>query len=398
MNISIINLSSPYNSNWSYIENLLPIYLNPSSNNITLFANHLQYTMDNKINFVKSELVMNNNHVEVIKIRFLFTNSRFFNFFNSRIRIYTCDLNKTVEEKKPDLIIVIGLNFLNLSTLLRHLKKKNPRLKIFFYSGATDLNSAGSFLSKYILHRKLYRGMIKSTLKLVDKVYLGSERALNFFENNYSTLSDYRITHLGVDEIAIKESLLISKVELRKKWNFKSSDFIIIFGGKIVKEKNLQNLIDGFLMYENPNSKLIIFGEISKEVLADVESKINVHNCVEFLGWQEPRKIYELLNISDLAVFSGSKSSLWEVVVALGVPLIAKRWHGYEYLDFGGNVKWIGNNDPKSIYSAILELSDEKTLNSMRLIANSNGIEKLSYASFANTILSDFYGELDDTK
>lgn len=387
-----MNLSSPFNKNWSYIENILPKYLISPKNRITVIANFLQYTNDNKISTSFSEPNEIVNDIEIKRINFLFTNNSIFDWFNSRIRLYE-DFNPLLENINPDLVFLIGLNFTNLFSTVKFLKTSGK--VVFAFHGATSYHSGKGILSKYLVHRFYYKILISFSQKYLDKIYFGSEAALDFYKLNYLIPTKYDISHLGVDSIEINTVLENkTKEKLRLKYSFSSDDFIIIYGGKIDKKKNSISLIKAFMTFQNYNYRLIIFGEINDDVKDEFNSLVKDDSRIIIFGWANPISIYELFFISDLGIFSGTKSSLWEVAVAVGLPLIARKWEGYGYLDFGGNIYWLEKYDYISISESIINIVKGDKLKKMSIIASENGMKNLSYSNFANEILLDYHDKI----
>jgi glycosyltransferase involved in cell wall biosynthesis len=54
-----------------------------------------------------------------------------------------------------------------------------------------------------------------------------------------------------------------------------------------------------------------------------------------YVGWVKPGEIYQYYMASDVAVYPGGQSVLWQQAIACGLPLICKYWYGCEYLDLG---------------------------------------------------------------
>jgi glycosyltransferase involved in cell wall biosynthesis len=310
-------------------------------------------------------------------------------FLNSKIRIYS-NLLRLLNEIMPDLIYINGLQMFDLYTIIKF-KKLHSKVIIFGELSATFDNSAKTLLSKLFLHKLFYKKIIQDSLPYIDKIYYGSSASLTFSSSIYSTSVTSDILPLGVDDNLIDLTLRLSVDKLREKYYVDKDSFVFITGGKIDNNKKVYELIDAFRRIPIKKMSLIIFGDFT-EPSRSLMDYINSDRRIRLLGWRSSTAIHELFRLSDVAVFPGSKSALWESAIAMGLPLIAQFWRGMEYIDFDGNIYYLLNNgDVSEIYRSMLELHNNIILrNNMSKIAKENGLLNLSYRNVANKILIDY--------
>jgi glycosyltransferase involved in cell wall biosynthesis len=290
----------------------------------------------------------------------------------------------------PDLIYINGLQMFDLYTIIKF-KKLHSKVIIFGELSATFDNSAKTLLSKLFLHKLFYKKIIQDSLPYIDKIYYGSSASLSFSSSIYSTSLTSDILPLGVDDNLIDLTLKLSVDKLREKYYVDKDSFVFISGGKIDNNKKVYELIDAFRRIPIKKMILIIFGDFT-EPSKSLMDYINSDRRIRYLGWRTSTAIHELFRLSDVAVFPGSKSALWESAIAMGLPLIAQFWRGMEYIDFDGNIYYLFNNgDVSEIYHSMLELHNNIILrNNMSKIAKENGLLNLSYRNVANKILIDY--------
>jgi 1,2-diacylglycerol 3-alpha-glucosyltransferase len=92
----------------------------------------------------------------------------------------------------------------------------------------------------------------------------------------------------------------------RPTFNLTEKDFIFLFVGRIVKEKNLEVLIKASkrIVKEIPNAKFIIAGKGPEEnYYKDLVNKEGVQDLFRFLGFVPDSKIYSLFKSADIFIF-----------------------------------------------------------------------------------------------
>ena len=377
-------LCGPFIPGWTYKENLLTTYFSDFIDT-SVIANRMGFRSNsNKIEFVDEH--NDRTFLKVIRIKL---NGIIPKIINEKLRIYSRLYDALIAES-PDFIFVNGLQFLSLHQVIKY-KRAYPEVRVFGELNATSENSASNIISDLILHRIIYRKLIKNCIKYFDKVYYGSQAALEFSVQKYLTDSEYPILPLGVNDFKIKKILEMNNKVILKKFNFSNEDRIIVSGGKFDKHKNLMPLIKAFLEINKSKVRLVIFGSIVEEN-EELSHLIDENESIEFIGWLDENTMYELFKVSHIAVFPGSKSAIWESAIALGVPLIAQFWSGMDYIDFGGNIEYLhGNGNQTEIKRAIEKLLvDEKLLSNMRRLALEQGLIKLAYSTQAEKIIQDF--------
>lgn len=145
--------------------------------------------------------------------------------------------------------------------------------------------------------------------------------------------------HNGIDlmNFTIKESVAISRQEI----GFSESDFVMVYSGRINKDKGVSELIDAMLLLKDiPDIKLMIiggsfFGNTDHEDKFILQLKVKakaIQDRIVFTGFIPYKNMPDYLQIADIAVIP----SIWNdpfpttelEAQAMGLPIITTRRGG----------------------------------------------------------------------
>ena len=155
----------------------------------------------------------------------------------------------------------------------------------------------------------------------------------------------------------------------RKQIGFTDNDFVMVYSGRINKEKGVSELIDAMLLIQNiPNIKLMIIGGTffgtsdNKDDFVDSlkEKAKTIEDRIIFTGFIPYQNVPDYLNLADISVLP----SMWEEpfgltiveALAVGLPLVTTRSGGIPEICEG--VATIVEKDGvvSNLASAILDL------------------------------------------
>ena len=158
------------------------------------------------------------------------------------------------------------------------------------------------------------------------------------------------------------------KEDIRKDLSLTDKDFIVVTGGKIDRTKNIHLLMQAVSELEG-KAKLIVFGQPNNE-MENIINELSKDGNIRFLGWIPSDKAYDYFLASDLAVFPGTHSVLWEQACACGIPCVFKDWEGMHHVDTGGNCKFLHRDSTEEIKEVISEIIGSKEkYNEMKQVA-----------------------------
>lgn len=155
-----------------------------------------------------------------------------------------------------------------------------------------------------------------------DKIIKNTKKIICVSKYIQSTLEKYKIAENkfvvlrnGVDENKFNSEISENKrLEIRKKYNIKKDNIVLIYTGRIVPEKGVLELVKAFNQINEKNLKLLIVGSalnaIKNKTLYEekVEKEISKNSNIIFTGFIEYSHISDVYKISDIAVLP----SLWD--------------------------------------------------------------------------------------
>lgn len=308
---------------------------------------------------------------------------------NYRFILYK-GLYSILKEENPDLIYFHELPYFNYYDVIRYKRKYNCKLVVDFH--CDYYNSARGFISKFILHRGLYRFINSIAKPYVDKYYAVTPGTIDFVHSMYNIeRKKIQLLPLGGDLEEIERiNKISSRSQTRMELGITENQLIIVTAGKIDYEKRTTDLIKAYKKLNNKDIHLIVIGPIDYNYKKEISILSNDNSNIHLVGWKTPQEIYRYFLASDLACFPGSQSVIWQQAICCGLPLICRYWPGGNYLDCGGNVAFIENNSETDLCNKIKNIiKSSELLKKMSDISKKYGQERFSYTNIAQKIIDD---------
>lgn len=379
MKIVHICLSGIYSDGFSYQENLLAKYHKKMGLDVDVISNCWEYDKNGKI--VKSNFneFYDQNGIHIIRL-----NVKKNRPFSSKFKTFY-NLYETIERLNPDILFVHGINFLDIKTIRKYMVD-HSNVKLYMDNHCDYSNSATNFISKYFLHRVIWRHYAKKIEPYVIKFYGVLPSRVDFIIENYAlSKNKCELLLMGADDELVQEC--INSDEIRKKYKIEKDDFLIVTGGKIdLAKRQTLLLMEAVKKIDNPKVKLIIFGSIVPELKDQLES-LCIENKIIYAGWIESKESYKYFSSADLVIFPGRHSVFWEQVVAQGIPMVCKSWEGTRHIDIGNNVKFLYNDTVEELENCIkLLCKRDKIYNEMKKSAESDKRRKFLYSEISKKV------------
>jgi 1,2-diacylglycerol 3-alpha-glucosyltransferase len=385
MKIVQICLCGSYNPKMGYQDNILPKYYVRLGYECVTIASQYFRDKDTIVQDKEHRIILENKS-ELIRIP---NKYRLPYKWNRITRLYS-GLYGILVKEKPDIIFLHNFQFLSVYDVIRYCKE-NENVKVFADSHTDYVNSATNWLSKNILHKIVWRHLAKKLEPYVIKFWGVTEQRCIFLKDVYKIpykKVDLLVMGADDDKINFKESSVIRN-KIRESLSITKGDFMIITGGKIDKKKNIHSLLEAVNEITCTDIKLVLFGDISKEMGSVIDIMLQ-NPRVKFIGWVDADRVYDYFLASDLGVFPGTHSVLWEQAVGTGLPCIFKDWDGMHHLDVGGNCIFIDKTDKNNIKENILNIyKDKEKYENMERIAKLEGVNKFSYYQIAKKSINE---------
>ncbi|MEB2786967.1 glycosyltransferase family 4 protein [Algoriphagus persicinus] len=372
-------LAQFYIDDFGYQENILPKFHSIYGFDVKIVASTETYINNNKLGYVPPKSYKTMEGIPITRIPYV---SYLPHFLGSKLRIYK-GLFKLVSEFNPDIIFLHDVQFISVIEIIKFAKKHN--VKIYADCHTDYMNSAKNWLSKYILHKIIYKWCTKSIEPFVVKFWGVTPSRRKFLTDFYGVdKNKVDLLVMGVDDSSInfKNKELIS-IKIRTQLKIDKKDFVIISGGKIVRRKNIHLLMKAVNELNLPDLKLIVFGSTDSEMKEEIDL-LSLTKHISYVGWKNSEEINDLFFSANLAFFPGAHSVLWEQAVGLGLPSVFQKWEGYDHVDIGGNCIFINEISVDSLKKTILKILNEKDLYlNMMKIASEKGIQEFSYSKIS---------------
>ncbi|PMM08648.1 hypothetical protein BCT63_03675 [Vibrio kanaloae] len=372
-------LAAFYIDNYGYQENILPKYHKLDGHDVYIVASTETYSENKTLCYVTESTYVNEYDIPVTRLPYV-------EWLPPKIarkfRLYK-GLKDQLLQFEPDIIFLHDIQFIDVLTIVNYVKLR-PNVKVYA-DGHTDfINSARSALSKYFLHGVIYRWCAKKIEPYVETFFGVTPLRSDFFSDMYKIdKSKIELLPLGYDDsLLATEDISVIRDSVRAMYDISTTDFVIVTGGKIDERKKIHLLIEVFNKLSLSDTKLLVFGESTPD-MEPLINKAKRNENIIFAGWSKQEDIYRMFLSSDIAVFPGTHSVLWEQAVGLGVPCIFKRWSGMDHVDLGGNCIMLEESCPEQLYEAIVYVYNKReALNEMKRVSQIKGKE-FCYSSIA---------------
>lgn len=139
--------------------------------------------------------------------------------------------------------------------------------------------------------------------------------------------------------IEIDDKTYLNSVELRKKYNLKEKDRILLYVGRLDANKNVRALIQAFSKISHDNIYLWIVGEGHLNLFLN-EIPESDWRFVKFWGYQDREKIKEFYSLAEIGIVPSNYEEFGYVALEMmmsGLPIIVNNTSGLSELTEGFN-------------------------------------------------------------
>lgn len=188
----------------------------------------------------------------------------------------------------------------------------------------------GYFMKGLIINKAAAAKLTSLLLNTFDGVIAPTEKVKNALIS-YGVNTDISVVPTGID--IIKFSKVVTneeRNELRRRYNLSSDDNVLLYLGRIAKEKNIEEIIDLFQKLNTQNSAnklLIVGGGPYLHVLKEKVQCLGLTDSIIFTGMVNPNDVYKYYKISDVFVTASTSETQGLTYIeslASGCPVICK--------------------------------------------------------------------------
>ena len=230
--------------------------------------------------------------------------------------------------------------------------------------------------------------------KTIDELIVPTEKTKELFKDKYKVKRDVYVIPSGIDTTRFyKENIDKNEIiNLKKDLGLKKTDFIVLYVGRIAKEKSIDFLINNFNSVLNriPKAKMIIVGDGPDiKDLIDLTRKKGLENKIIFAGkapWTDVPKYYSLCDVFVTA--SKTETQGLTVMEAMGAskPVVAIRDESFELM-ITDKKDGLFFDDEKSYVDMIYEVYKNKKLRDEISVNARRTADKYSPYNYAKNVL-----------
>lgn len=379
MRILHIMLACFYNEGFTYQENILPMMNKRAGNEVKIITSTEVFAEGNQLGYTKPTRYINKDGIEVVRLAY---EKKIPHFLVKKIRKYI-GTYREIEEFKPDVIFVHGMQTFDLIEVIKY-KRKNKYVKIYADSHEDFNNSATNLVSKYFLHKGFYFPIICKALPYFEKVLYISYETKEFLQKMYG-IDENILEYYPLGGIIFRKDIRDKyRDEIRKKYNLHSEDILIMHSGKFDEKKKTEELLRAFSKTNSSKMKLILIGKFDKEYTKKAYSLIEKDNRVMYEGWKSGDELLKYLCACDLYAQPGSQSATMQNALCCECPVMISPVKSHKYL-LGEHAFYVeSEKDMVDTFSAI-SIEREK-LNFIRKQSFLIARNKLDYEILADRI------------
>lgn len=235
------------------------------------------------------------------------------------------------------------------------------------------------------------RFVVGYSLRNADKIVAVTDETKKFLiETHKIHPKKISLIPLGVDADFFKFSNKV-RTALRKKFNMKKSNIVLVFSGIIVRRKGIEILLQAVSEIKNENIKLMIVGSGDSKYmheLKDLTKKIKIENKTIFTGFLKKEDVSNYFSAADIGVWPGNNSISIMEAMACRLPIVMVNLQLGHLVSYNNGLKFPQHNKEK-LKDALKKLIDDKNLRLKMAKNSANAVKK--YYSY-NAIAKQFLG------
>lgn len=374
MKIVHICLAAVYIEGFGYQENILPQCHRAMGFEVTVLTSDTVFDRNYTQKTREDKDYINQYGIHVITL----SRSKRYGYY-SKFRDYA-NLYNELQKEKPSIIFVHGGQFVALKDVIDYCKS-NSHVRLYIDQHGDYYNMRLDRWQDRFVQYWIYGFWMRKAIPYVDKFWGVTPWRCQYLNEVYGIPKEkIGLLVMGGDDTCIHyDEKKQIRTHIRKILSLRESDFVLITGGKIDRNKNIHVLMRAVAELNRNNLKLIVFGQPDKEMQSLIKELSKDMHIIN-IGWLDSTKVYDYFLASDLVVFPGTHSVLWEQACACGIPGIFKDWVGMRHVDVGGNAIFINGDDKNEIKNVVSKILDSpKMYKTMREVAEKKAIPYFSY-------------------
>lgn len=240
-------------------------------------------------------------------------------------------MRECIECIQPDRIFFHGLTAWDLLTVAAYVRR-NPSVKLFADCHEDFNNSAMSWTSRELLHKRFYKPIFRRCMDQISQVLCVTVESLDFAVDFYgSDRAKTRMYPLG----GVIETAAVSagrRADFRSRLEFTDADLVITQTGKLDRTKKLTLALRAFRANPSPRLKFVIAGRMTDEVRVECLPLIKADKRIINLGWQSTDELRTVLAGSDFFLQPFGQTVTTQMAMCHGCVILAQDLPSHRWL------------------------------------------------------------------
>ena len=286
-------------------------------------------------------------------------------------------LYEELDRIKPDVIMAHGGQFVAIRDVIKYCKR-NKDVLLYIDQHADYYNTPVNTFKRRLAQKLIYGRLMRKAVRYTKKFWGVTPWRCTYLNDVYGIpKSKIDLLVMGGDDRYIHfENRTEIRANIRERLGFGADDFVLITGGKIDAPKNIHLLMKAMENIDG-KAKLIVFGQ-PNDAMAPIIEELSKNDRIRHIGWIDAKDVYDYYLASDLAVFPGTHSVLWEQACATGLPGVYKDWEGMHHVNVDGSAVFVKDVSAASLAEAVNGVINGK-YDEMKAAAENKGRQEFSY-------------------
>lgn len=327
MKVAHLCLSCFYIDGYAYQENQLVAEHVRLGHDVHVIASTESYDNNAQLVYVSSGAYNGTDGAKVIRIPYRFN---VLPRLARKIRAYV-GLDALLRELQPEVILFHGLASWELLTVAAYVKR-NRGVKLFVDCHEDFNNSAMSWASRELLHKRFYKLIFQHCINQISEVLCVTVESFDFAIDFYgSDRAKTRMYPLG-GVIEPGEVNARRRGDFRSRHGFTDADLVITQTGKLDPTKRLTSALHAFRANPSPILKFVIAGRMTDEVKAECLPLIEADARIIDLGWQSTDELRTVLAGSDFFLQPFGQTVTTQMAMCHGCVILAQDLPSHRWL------------------------------------------------------------------
>lgn len=368
-------LSNFYFDGFGYQENYLPQYNQKDGHDVKIIAS-TETLINSKLSYVKPSRYQTETGIPIVRIEY---SKLFPHYLSKKIRVFP-RLMEELSLFSPDVILFHGTGAYAVKVVANYVKR-HPGVRLYVDNHGAYYNSAQNFVSKFILHKLLYRTWFRQALPFIDKVLYTGEGEKEYLVDMMNLREDEMEFYPLGGTIIDKREKQRRRREMFDRHNLPDDTVLFVHSGKLDPLKRTDSLLRAFSKVQDPRFRLFIIGSIEDDYRSALTPLIEADKRVQHLGWKAHEELLDYLCAADMYLQPGSVSATLQNAICCGTPVMIYPHKGYAPYVRGNGIRVKDEDETEAAFITISKTPE--MLKEMSKVSYEMAREYLDYKKLA---------------